>query len=245
MSKSPVDPDAGLFWKNERERMFCYSINAACDKQGFILGAHVSAGNVHDSMNFEPLLTQVIDRFPTSVETVSADAGYIVPHIVKLLSDHNLRPVLPYKRPMTKEGFFKKYEFVYDELYDEYICPGDKLLRYVTTTREGKKVYKSNPRDCEVCEDRRKCTHSQNCQKVIERDLWQAHLEEADHLRHTAYNRKIYKLRSQTIERRFGDAKEKHGMRDTKYRGLRKNTDHTMLKFACMNLKKMANWMVA
>ncbi len=31
--------------------------------------------------------------------------------------------MLPYKRPMTKEGFFKKYEYVYDEYYDCYICP--------------------------------------------------------------------------------------------------------------------------
>lgn len=31
-----------------------------------------------------------------------------------------------------------------------------------------------------------------------------------------------YKLKSQTIERRFGDAKEQHGMRWTKFRGLKK-----------------------
>ena len=245
VNKSPIDPDSGLFWKNEREKMFCYSVNAACDKNGFILGSHVSAGNIHDSKNFQPILNQLINRFPDTITNVCADAGYIAPHIVKLLHDYNIRPILPYKRPMTKDGFFKKYEYVYDEYYDVYICPNEKILEYSRTSREGKKIYKSNPKDCSQCPYLSKCTHSSNHQKIIERHLWQEYLEEADHLRHTEKNREIYRLRSQTIERRFGDGKEKHGMRDTKYRGLQKNIDHTMLKFACMNLKKMANWMAA
>jgi len=33
---------------------------------------------------------------------------------------------MPYKRPMTKKGFFGKSEYVYDELYDCYICPNDQ-----------------------------------------------------------------------------------------------------------------------
>ncbi|EOV8885189.1 transposase, partial [Listeria innocua] len=39
------------------------------------------------------------------------------------------------------------------------------------------------------------------------------------------------------------DAKEKHGMRWTTYRGLAKVTLQAMLTFAAMNLKKMANWL--
>jgi len=239
--QSDVDPDAGLFWKNERERMMCYSINAACDRYGFILGSHVSSGNMHDSKNYQPLLLDVIKRFPGEVKLLAADAGYIAPHIAKLTSDNNIRICLPYKRPMTKKGYFKKYEYVYDEFYDVYICPNEKLLTYTTTNRAGKNIYKSNPDECINCSMREQCTHSKDHRKVIERDIWQRYLDEANHQRHTKLNKKVYKLRSETIERRFGDAKEKHGMRYTKYRGLQKNADHTMLIFACMNLKKMVN----
>ena len=38
---------------------------------------------------------------------------------------------------MTKDGFFKKYEYVYDEYYDCYICPGNQVLTYRTTNRDG------------------------------------------------------------------------------------------------------------
>ncbi|WP_369792692.1 transposase [Exiguobacterium sp. AB2] len=41
-------------------------------------------------------------------------------------------------------------------------------------------------------------------------------------------------------ERVFADAKEKHDMRWTRYRGLEKVSMQTMLTFAALNLKKMA-----
>lgn len=242
INKSPVDPDAGLFYKNEHERMFCYNLNTACDKHGFVLGVHVSAGNVHDSKNFVPIFDQVKERFP-EMKAAVADAGYITPHIAKHCLDSNVIPVLPYKRPMTKDGFFKKYEYVYDEYYDNYICPNNQILEYKRTDRDGYRLYNSNPEKCKVCLELNKCTHSREKKKTITRHIWSEYLEEADHLRHTAYNKKLYSLRSQTIERVFADFKEKHGMRYTHYRGKSKMRDEAMLAFACMNMKKLATWL--
>jgi len=64
-----------------------------------------------------------------------------------------------------------------------------------------------------------------------------------DHLRHTAENKRLYAMRKETIERVFADAKEKHGMRWTTYRGLEKVSMQAMLTFAAMNLKKLATWL--
>lgn len=173
---------------------------------------------------------------------IAVDAGYITPYICKTLIDDNILPVIPYKRPMTKKGFFKKYEFVYDEYYDCYLCPNDKILEYSTTNRDGYKEYKSNPKECINCKYINKCTNSKNHQKLITRHIWQEYLEEADHLRHKADIKEIYKKRKETIERVFADAKEKHGMRYTKLRGLKKIKMEIGLIFSCMNLKKLANW---
>ena len=52
----------------------------------------------------------------------------------------------------------------------------------------------------------------------------------------------LYRLRKEKIERVFADAKEKHGMRYTQYRGLAQVTNWVKLKFAAMNLKKLATW---
>ncbi|MEB5650985.1 IS5/IS1182 family transposase, partial [Mammaliicoccus sciuri] len=43
---------------------------------------------------------------------------------------------------------------------------------------------------------------------------------------------------------RFGDAKEQHGMRWTRYRGIKKVSMDTTLICAAMNLKKLAMWLV-
>jgi len=236
-----VDPDSGLFYKNQRERMFCYSFNTACDRNGFVLGNVVSAGNVHDSRNFPSVFNQVKKKFD-NIEAVCADAGYIAPHIAKLILDSDIRPVLPYKRPSTQRGFFRKHEYVYDEYYDEYICPTGKILTYATTDRNGRQIYKSNPNDCKSCPYLQQCTLSKNHQKIVTRHVWANKLETCDHLRHTPENKKIYEKRKQTIERVFADMKEKHGMRYTHYRGLSRVQDEALLVFACMNLKKMANW---
>lgn len=47
-------------------------------------------------------------------------------------------------------------------------------------------------------------------------------MEQAEDIRHTVGLKEIYKQRKETIERVFADAKEKHGMRYTQYRGLAK-----------------------
>lgn len=69
------------------------------------------------------------------MEYCIVDAGYKTPAIAKLLLDDGAKPIFPYKRPMTIEGLFKKYEYVYDEYNDCYIYPANHVLEYSTTNR--------------------------------------------------------------------------------------------------------------
>ncbi|MFC5559291.1 transposase, partial [Ureibacillus thermophilus] len=200
-----------------------------------------TGANIHDSQVFGQLLEQVIEKVgrPTAV---AVDAGYKTPANAKILLDKEIRPVMPYTRPRTKDGFFKKYEYVYDEHYDCYICPNNQTLEYRTTTREGYRQYASKPEICKTCPFLEKCTQSKDHTKFIHRHIWEHYVEGVDHLRHTDINRNIYDKRKETIERVFADGKEKHGMRWTTLRGLEKLSMQAMLTFAAMNLKKMANW---
>ena len=63
-----------------------------------------------------------------------------------------------------------------------------------------------------------------------------------EQIRKTERAKKIYAQRKETIERVFADAKEKHAMRYTHHRGLAAVTRWVRLKYAAMNLKKLANW---
>ena len=63
-----------------------------------------------------------------------------------------------------------------------------------------------------------------------------------EQIRKTDRAKEIYAQRKETIERVFADAKERHAMRYTHHRGLATVTRWVRLKFAAMNLKKLAVW---
>lgn len=241
VKESTTDPESGMFHKGEKERCFAYTASVACDRNNFILGVKAAPGNVHDSQVFTDIFQDVIKKFD-EIKAVVVDAGYKTPGICREIVQADKLPVMPYKRPMTKEGYFKKYEYVYDEFYDCYICPNNQLLRYTTTNREGYREFKSDPKICAQCSMRMQCTRSQTCTKVVTQHVWESYVEYAEDIRHTEMGKDLYRQRGETIERVFADAKERHGMRYTRYRGLGKVQHYLTLLFACMNLKKMAMW---
>ena len=241
VKKSTTDPECGLFHKGEHKKEFAYTTHVACDKHGFVLGTDVSAGNVHDSVMFDELYRNVHKNF-SEIEMIALDSGYRTPWIMKQIFDSGVLPSIPYKCPMTKKGFFRKYEYVYDEYYDCYICPNDQVLKYGTTNRDGYREYKSDPKICAGCHMREQCTESKNCQKVVTRHVWENYMERAEDIRHTPAGNEVYRRRKETIERVFADAKVKHGLRYTQYRGLEKVRIQALLIFMCMNLKKLAKW---
>ena len=237
VTESIIDPESGLFHKGEHKEVFAYVSQTACDRHGWITAFSIHPGNEHDSKTF-PAIYEKIKKFKPA--KIVADSGYKTPAIAKMLIDDEITPVFPYKRPMTKKGFFKKYEFVYDEYYDCYLCPNNQTLEYKTTNRKGYREYCSNSMICESCPYISQCTHSQNHQKVILRHVWQDYMDQCEDYRHDLDNKQIYANRKETIERLFGTAKENHGLRYTQERGIARMRMKVGLTFACMNMKKLA-----
>ena len=241
VTKSVTDPDSGLFAKGDHKVVFAYEAHTACDKNGFVLEVEVTPGNVHDSVAFDDVYDKLTERFP-KVETIVADSAYKTPHICKKIFDDNRVLSTAYKSPMTKKGNHEWWKYVYDEHYDCIICPEYKVLKYSTTNKEGYREYKSDPNICRNCPTKEICTTSKDCVKVVTRHIWKDYEELADDVRYTPKYQELYKKRKETIERVFADAKEKHAMRYTPYTGLAQVTNWVRLKFATMNLKKLAKW---
>ena len=147
---------------------------------------------------------------------------------------------MPYIRPKTKKGFFKKYEYVYDEKLDIFICPNNEDLIYKTTNKDGYRLYESNPNKCINCPFRENCTSNKNYKKTITQHVWWEYQEIAHDTRHTLGNDEIYAKRKETIERVFADGKENFGLRFTRYKGIKRVHYSLLLTFAFMNLKKLA-----
>ena len=237
IKESTSDPESGWFHKGEHKQVFAYAIETACDKHGWILDYTVNPGNLHDSRTFKGLYDKIKN---IGIKTLIADAGYKTPAIAKLLIDDNITPLFPYKRPMTKQGFFKKTDYAYDEYYDCYICPNNHTLEYTTTNRDGYREYKSCGITCANCPYLSQCTESKDHVKVITRHIWESYMEQCEEIRQTLGMKELYSHRKETIERLFGTAKENHGFRYTQLFGKARMEMKVALTFACLNLKKLA-----
>ena len=234
---SESDPESGWFRKGEHKHVFAHSVQTACDRNGVVLGYSVHPGNENDGRTF-PELMKKLEHL--DIDIVVGDSAYKTPAIAKLLEDQKIKLLSAYKRPQTKDGFFKKAQFVYDEFYDCCLCPNDQVLPYSTTDRDGYRQYKSNPQVCAGCPYLQQCTESKDHRKTVTRHVWAEALERAVEHEYTPGIRELYKLRKETIERVFALAKELHGFRYTQEYGRARMELKSALTFACMNLKKLA-----
>ena len=237
---STTDPESGMFVKGEHERQFAYEAHTVCERHGFVLDVEVTAGNVHDSIAWDAVYDRV--RETHEVEYVVMDAGYKTPWIAKKTLEGGQIPVLPYTRYKGDKKQWKPWDYTYNAEDDAYICPEGGLLRHTTTDKEGKRIYRTTPKNCVNCPHKERCGANEKGQKILQRHIWQAYLDAAEQIRKTDYGKALYSMRKETIERVFGDAKEKHSMRYTQHRGLARVTQWVRLKFATMNLKKLAIW---
>ena len=241
IKQSITDPESGNYHKGEHEECFAYSHQTFCDKNGFVLAHETVPGNMHDSVSFFSAYHKLINKID-GIKNICLDAGYKTGAIIREIIKNGQTPYLPYRRPMTKKEFISKRDYVYDDEFDSYICPNEKLLEYTTTNRQGYKEYKSNPQECINCPFISKCTKSKNHQKVVTRSVWEEYIDIAEEVRHSQEWKDIYPKRKETIERVFADGKENHCLRFTRVRGLKKNHHVGAMIFACHNLQKLGKW---
>lgn len=238
---SRTDPDSGYMVRDGKPKGFFYLDHRTVDgKHAIITDSHVTAGNVHDSIPYLGRLDRQRVRFGFDVRAVGLDAGYSTAGICKGLEDRGIEGVIGYSRPTHRDGFLRKREFDYDRRQDGYRCPNGQMLAYATTNREGYREYKSNPVLCRSCPLLASCTSSANAVKVVTRHVWQDAKDHVELNRLTPWGKRLYGRRKETVERSFADAKQLHGHRYARLRGLAKVAEQCLLAAACQNMKKIA-----
>lgn len=234
---SKTDSEAGMFVKGEHERSFAYVDQVACDKHGWILGFDVNPANMHDSKAFLPFFEDKLLKY--NPEVICADAGYANALLAKKVQYQGIKLLVPYIRPKGQETAFGKKVFTYQMEIDAYLCPNKKILEPKNISRDGYIEYTITKKECGDCPFKTAC-QKQYGKKTIRRHLYEDCVELAREYRLSPLGKEIYKQRKETIERKFAEGKERHGLRFTRYKGLQKNRDFRSLLYACMNLKKLA-----
>ena len=236
---SDTDKDAGMLYKSDKEKMFGYNTSIICENQNYVLTVDTNGSNVHDSVSFYQSTDNLLNHFDVSkIDYFVGDAAYTTPHICKTIIELGMIPTMPYTRKGYRKDYLKKYEFVYDEYNDIYICPNEKDLIPTGINKDGYIIYKADQHDCSNCPFKGHCTKGKY--KQVLRHVWEGYKEMANEYRQGIKVKEIYKQRSQHIERIFADGKMKYGLRYTYFRGKERVHRELTLLYACMNLKKFA-----
>lgn len=238
---SKTDPDSGYMTREGKPQGFFYLDHRTVDGvHALIVDTHITAGNTHDSVPYLKRLDRIEQAFDLGVGAVGLDAGYDTAAVCKGLEDRNIYAVMGYRRPTHRQGYLRKRDFKYDEVADQYICPNEQRIEYTTTNRLGYREYHSDPSQCQQCPLRSQCTQSENMKKVVTRHVWQASKERVNEHRLSTTGKQLYARRKETVERSFADAKQLHGYRYARFRGLNKMKAQALMVAACQNMKKMA-----
>lgn len=238
---SLTDPESGYMVRDGKPKGFFYLDHRTVDgKHNIITDSFVTPASVHDSIPYLERLDRQRERFGLPVEAVGLDAGYYTAAICKGLEEREIYGVIGYHRPTHRKGYLRKRDYQYNRRNDVYLCPAGQALTYTTTNRIGYREYKSDPDLCAHCPLLECCTQSANHVKVLTRHVWERSKERIDKHRLTEKGRAIYRCRKETVERSFADAKELHGHRYARRRGLHNVQEQSLLCAACQNIKTIA-----
>ncbi|AGA57666.1 transposase [Thermobacillus composti KWC4] len=240
---STTDPDSGYMVRDGKPEGFFYLDHRTVDhKFNIITDVYITPGNVPDSVPYMDRLKHQIEKFgfAHTLEAVALDAGYLTSYICKELHQMKVFAVIGGRAFTPVKGLLKKWRFKYDPERNVYICPAKHELKYATTNREGYREYKSDPNTCKDCSLLAQCTRSRNKQKVVTRHVWEDSKEWVRFNRLSRSGKYLYRLRYQTIERSFADAKELHGLRYCRLRGRANVQEQALLTATVQNIKKIA-----
>jgi transposase len=240
---STTDPESGYMMRDGKPEGFFYLDHRTVDhKFNIITDVHITPGNVHDSVPYVERLKHQIEKFgfKDSLEAIALDSGYLTPYICKEAKAMNVFAVIGGRAFTPVKGLMKKWQFKFDAEKNAYVCPAKHELKYSTTNREGYREYKSDPKQCVTCPLLDQCTRSKNKQKVITRHVWEESKEWVRLNRLSKSGKYLYRLRYQTIERSFADAKELHGLRYCRLRGKANVQEQALMTATVQNIKKIA-----
>jgi transposase len=238
---SRTDPESGYMARKRKPRGFYYLDHRSVDAAySIITDTHVTPGNVHDTQPYLERLDRQRERFGFNVCAVGLDAGYATAAIAKGLEERDIKGVTGYLRPTPSRTSMPKKLFEYDARQDVYRCPEEQILKYARTDKEGYRHYKSDRKICAACPLRESCLTKTTRVKSVVRHIWQDSRDRTDAHRLAPWGKKIYSRRKETVERSFADAKQLHGHRYARMRGIEKVSEQCLLAAAAQNMKKIA-----
>ncbi|WP_066499383.1 IS1182 family transposase [Abyssisolibacter fermentans] len=173
------------------------------------------------------------------IVTVLADKGYYTGEELLKCKKDKIKAIVaqPRNGSCTANEEYLKEKFEYDKNKDVYICPNNQVLRNISRPTSKQKIYK-NPKACEKCNDKDKCTTAKKGRKVLRGEYQDIYDEAAKTMDE---NKKLYKRRQMIVEHPFGTIKRALGFTYFLTRGNESVKAESYMHFFIYNLKRVIN----
>jgi hypothetical protein len=240
LKASTTDPDATPMRLKGGGTRMGYHDHYVVDggKHRIILDALVTPADVMENQPMLDLLWRARFRWHLSPDRAIGDTTYGTVENIVALEDASIRAYVPLADFDHRTPYYGARSFTYEAETDQYRCPEGQPLRRVTRKRtEGVTVYQADAVTCNSCPVKAQCTASDQGRQ-IHRPFAAAYLDRVRGYHTTeAYKRAMCK-REAWVEPLFGEAKDWHGLRRFRLRGLEKVNIEGLRIAAGQNLKR-------
>ena len=232
-----------------------YNVQMGTENQ-FVVGfsLHQRAG---DTSCLIPHMEKVRQRLGRLPKNIVADAGYGSEENYAYLKQHQLgnyvkyntfhRDQIRHRNPeRIRKKQFRSEHFPYDEQRDEFICPANKRLTYLSTSKyTSENGYQTERRhyecrDCAGCALKSKCTRKEGNRRIQVSFELRNFRDQAKNNLLSERGRSLRSRRSTEVETVFGQIKHNQNFRRFKLRGLEKTSIEWGLLCLAHNMKKLA-----
>lgn len=208
-------------------------------KHRVILAALVTPAAVMENAPMCDLLWRVRFRRKLRPRQVTGDTTYGTVENVVAIEDEGIRAYVPLPDFDRRTPGFGKLQFAYEVAADVYCCPGGEVLRPIRHRQtQPVRIYQAPAAACNACPLQKDCTTSPRGRRVA-RHVDEAYLDRVRAYHATEAYKKAMRKRQVWVEPLFAEAKEWHGLRCLRLRGLANANIQGLLVAAGQNLKRL------
>jgi transposase len=241
---STTDPDATPMPAGDGRTHLGYQDHYVVDggKARIILTALVTPAEVQENQPALDLLWRARFRWQLRPRQVTGDTTDGTVENIVGIEQQQIRAYFPLSQVGQRAGKFGASDFIYDVATDTYRCPGDQRLRFLSQSdTTHRRMYQASAAACAACALRSQCTTSPRGRRVS-RSLDEAVLDRVRAYHTTEPYAKAMRKRQVWVEPLFAEAKDWHGLRRFRLRGLQKVNGEALLIAAGQNLKRLLSW---
>ena len=211
-------------------------------KARIILAALVAPAEVQENQPALDLLWWSRFRWKLRPRQITGDTKYGTVANIAAIEGQCIRAYVPLSEAGRRPGLFVEQDFAYDAATDTYRCPAGQHWRFLSQCQaKQRRIYAAPAGVCRTCVLRPQCTTSSRGRRVG-RGLHERDRDRVRGYHDTETYAKAMRKRKVWVEPLFAEAKDWHGLRRFRLRGLEKVNSEALLVAAGQNLKRLLSW---